>query len=174
MRNFSYTLVDDKIYYRENIRMYPVEEAATAKNRIRGMIALRDCVRQLIEYQMADYPDEAISAQQRRLNRLYDSFTEKYGLINSRGNSMAFSEDSSYSLLCSLEIIDEDGNLECKLTAVLLVVAAYSTRTSLHSLDFARLGYSDEQLIHHMFLVGGRARAVQVASWRVLPHDRYP
>lgn len=114
VRNFSYTLVDDRIYYRENSRMYPVELAITADNRIRGMITLRDCVRQLIAYQTEDYPDDVITAQQRRLNSLYDSFTASYGLINSRGNSMAFSEDSSYFLLCSLEIVDEDGNLERK------------------------------------------------------------
>ncbi|NCC68382.1 MAG: helicase, partial [Clostridia bacterium] len=114
VRNFSYTLVNDEIYYRENSRMYPVELAITADNRIRGMITLRDSVRELITYQTEDYPDDAISAQQRRLNSLYDSFTEKYGLISSRGNSMVFSEDSSYFLLCSLEIVDEDGNLDRK------------------------------------------------------------
>lgn len=114
VRNFSYTVVDDKIYYRENSRMNPVETSITAKGRIKGMIALRDCVRKVIEYQTEDYSDDAIREQQRKLNRLYDAFTAKYGLINSRGNNMAFSDDSSYCLLCSLEIIDENGELERK------------------------------------------------------------
>lgn len=114
VRNFSYTVANGKLYYRENSRMNPVETSVTATGRIKGMIALRDCVRELIEYQTEDYSDEAIQAQQRRLNRLYDVFTAKYGLLNSRGNSMAFSDDSSYSLLCSLEILDEDGGLERK------------------------------------------------------------
>lgn len=111
VKNFSYTLVDDVIFYRVNSRMIPVEVSVTAANRIRGMIALRDCMRTLIEYQTEDYSEEGIKAQQARLNILYDDFTAKYGLINSRGNEMAFSEDSSYFLLCSLEIVDEDGNL---------------------------------------------------------------
>jgi len=114
VRNFSYTLVNDELYYRENSRMYPVDVAKTADNRIRGMISLRDCVRTLIELQTEDYPDETITAQQRKLNILYDNFIDKYGLINSRGNGMAFSEDSSYFLLCSLEIVNENGNLERK------------------------------------------------------------
>ncbi len=114
VRNFSYTLQDGKIYYRENSRMNPVEMSKTADNRIRGMIILRDTVRTLIEYQTEDFPDEDIKAQQQKLNQLYDDFTSKYGLINSRGNAMAFDQDSSYFLLCSLEIVDEDGNLERK------------------------------------------------------------
>lgn len=114
VRNFSFCLVDGKIYYRENSRMNPVETSVTAAGRIKGMIALRNCVRELIEYQTEDYSDETIQEQQRKLNRLYDAFTAQYGLLNSRGNSMAFSDDSSYSLLCSLEVLDEDGNLERK------------------------------------------------------------
>ena len=114
VRNFSYTLVDGQIYYRENSRMNPVEISKTAESRIRGMIELRDCVRTLLEYQTEDYPDEEIKAQQAKLNTLYDAFTRKYGLINSRGNAIAFDQDSSYFLLCSLEILDEDRNLKRK------------------------------------------------------------
>ena len=114
VRNFSYTLVDGQIYYRENSRMNPVEVSKTAESRIRGMIELRDCVRMLLEYQTEDYPDEEIKAQQAKLNTLYDAFTRKYGLINSRGNAIAFDQDSSYFLLCSLEILDEDRNLKRK------------------------------------------------------------
>ena len=114
VRNFSYTLVDDQIYYRENSRMNPVEVSKTAESRIRGMIELRDCVRTLLEYQTEDYPNEEIKAQQAKLNALYDAFTRKYGLINSRGNAIAFDQDSSYFLLCSLEILDEDRNLKRK------------------------------------------------------------
>ena len=114
VRNFSYTLVDGQIYYRENSRMNPVEVSKTAESRIKGMIELRDCVRTLLEYQTEDYPDEEIQAQQAKLNTLYDAFTRKYGLINSRGNAIAFDQDSSYFLLCSLEILDEDRNLKRK------------------------------------------------------------
>ena len=114
VRNFSYTLVDDKIYYRENSRMTPVEISATAENRIKGMIAIRNSVRTLIELQTEDYPDSEIKAEQERLNRLYDTFSGKYGLINSRANTSAFSQDSSFSLLSALEIIGEDGELERK------------------------------------------------------------
>ena len=114
VKNFSYTLVDGQVYYRENSLMHPVEVSVTAENRIRGMIELRECVRRLIEYQTEGYPDEDIAAEQQKLNVLYDSFTAKYGLINSRGNKLAFSEDSSYCLLCSLEVLDEQGNLKRK------------------------------------------------------------
>ena len=114
VRNFSYTVVDDKIYYRENSRMTPVEVSATAENRIKGMIAIRNSVRTLIELQTEDYPDSEIKAEQERLNRLYDTFSDKYGLINSRANTSAFSQDSSFSLLSALEIIGEDGELERK------------------------------------------------------------
>jgi N12 class adenine-specific DNA methylase len=114
VRNFSFALVEGQIYYRENSQMHPVETSVTAQGRIRGMIELRDCVRELIEYQTEDYGDEEIRAQQRKLNRLYDTFTAKYGLINSRGNNMAFSDDSAYCLLCSLEVIDENGEMERK------------------------------------------------------------
>ena len=114
VRNFSYTLVDGQIYYRENSRMNPVEVSKTAESRIKGMIELRDCVRTLLEYQTEDYPDEEIKEQQAKLNTLYDAFTRKYGLINSRGNAIAFDQDSSYFLLCSLEILNEDRNLKHK------------------------------------------------------------
>ena len=114
VKNFSYTVVDGQVYYRENSLMHPVEASVTAENRIRGMIELRECVRRLIEYQTEGYPDEDIAAEQQKLNALYDSFTAKYGLINSRGNKLAFSEDSSYCLLCSLEVLDEQGSLKRK------------------------------------------------------------
>ena len=114
VKNFSYTITDGQVYYRENSLMHPVEVSVTAENRIRGMIELRECVRRLIEYQTEGYPDEEIAAEQQKLNVLYDSFTAKYGLINSRGNKLAFSEDSSYCLLCSLEVLDEQGSLKRK------------------------------------------------------------
>ena len=114
VRNFSYTVVNGQIYYRENSRMNPVEVSRTAESRIRGMIELRDCVRALLEYQTEDYPEKEIKDQQAKLNVLYDAFTRKYGLINSRGNAIAFDQDSSYFLLCSLEILDEEKNLKRK------------------------------------------------------------
>ena len=114
VRNFSYTVVDDKIYYRENSRMTPVDCSATAENRIKGMIRIRDSVRTLLEMQTEDYPDSGIKAEQEKLNRLYDEFTKKYGLINSRANVSAFSQDSSYSLLSALEVLDDNGELERK------------------------------------------------------------
>ena len=114
VRNFSYTLVNDKLYYREDSRMNPVEVSKTAESRIRGMIGLRDCVRTLLEYQTEDYPDGMIRQQQAKLNDLYDRFTHDYGLINSRGNAIAFDQDSSYFLLCSLEVLDEEGGLKRK------------------------------------------------------------
>lgn len=114
VRNFSYTLVNDKLYYREDSRMNPVEASKTAESRIRGMIGLRDCVRTLLEYQTEDYPDDMIRQQQAKLNDLYDRFTHDYGLINSRGNAIAFDQDSSYFLLCSLEVLDEEGDLKRK------------------------------------------------------------
>lgn len=114
VRNFSYTIVDNKIYYRENSQMYLQELPLTTANRIRGMIEIRDCVRNLIDLQMEDYPDENIKREQVKLNGLYDNFSKKYGLINSKGNELAFREDSSYYLLCSLEILDENKNLKRK------------------------------------------------------------
>ena len=114
IRNFSYTVVDDKIYYRENSRMTPVDCSTTAENRIKGMIRIRDSVRTLLEIQTEDYPDSDIKAEQEKLNRLYDEFTKKYGLINSRANVSAFSQDSSYSLLSALEVLDDNGELERK------------------------------------------------------------
>ncbi len=114
VRNFSYTLVNDKLYYREDSRMNPVEVSKTAESRIRGMIGLRDCVRTLLEYQTEDYSDDMIRQQQAKLNDLYDRFTHDYGLINSRGNAIVFDQDSSYFLLCSLEVLDEEGGLKRK------------------------------------------------------------
>lgn len=114
VRNFSYTLVNDKLYYREDSRMNPVEVSKTAESRIRGMIGLQDCVRTLLEYQTEDYPDGMIRQQQAKLNDLYDRFTHDYGLINSRGNAIVFDQDSSYFLLCSLEVLDEEGGLKRK------------------------------------------------------------
>lgn len=114
VRNFSYTVVDDVIYFRENSKMTPVEVSATAENRIKGMIVIRDCVRELIEWQTEDYPDSEIKQAQEKLNTLYDNFTKKYGLINSRANTSAFNADSSYALLAALEVLDENGELERK------------------------------------------------------------
>ena len=114
VRNFSFALVDGKVYFRENDRMTPATVSMTAENRIKGLIEIRDCVRRLIEYQTEDYPEEMIRTEQENLNRLYDSYTEKYGLINSRGNYLAFASDESYFLLCSLEVLDDEGNFKRK------------------------------------------------------------
>lgn len=114
VRNFSYTVVDDKIYFRENSRMAPIEVSATAENRIKGMIGIRDCVRNLIELQSEDYPDEEIKAEQAKLNAVYDTYVKKYGLINSRANKSAFGDDSSFALLSALEIIGNEGDFERK------------------------------------------------------------
>lgn len=114
VRNFSYTVVDGKIYFRENSRMTPVDVSATAENRIKGMISIRDSTRKLIELQTDDYPEEDILAEQKNLNELYDKFTAKYGLINSRANKSAFGEDASHHLISALEILGENGTLERK------------------------------------------------------------
>ena len=135
VRNFSYTIVDDKIYYRENSRMTPVDCSATAENRIKGMIRIRDSVRMLLEMQTEDYPDSEIKAEQEKLNRLYDEFTKKYGLINSRANVSAFSQDSSYSLLSALEVLDDNGELERK--ADLFTKRTIKPHTPVTSVDTA-------------------------------------
>ena len=114
VRNFSFTLVDGRVYFRENDRMHPASVSMTAENRIKGLIQIRDCVRKLIEYQTEDYPEEMIRTEQENLNRLYDAYTAKYGLINSRGNYLAFASDESYFLLCSLEVLDDEGNFKRK------------------------------------------------------------
>lgn len=135
VRNFSYTIVDDKIYYRENSRMTPVDCSATAENRIKGMIRIRDSVRMLLEMQTEDYPDSEIKAEQEKLNQLYDEFTKKYGLINSRANVSAFSQDSSYSLLSALEVLDDNGELERK--ADLFTKRTIKPHTPVTSVDSA-------------------------------------
>ena len=114
VRNFSFTLVDGRVYFRENDRMHPASVSMTAENRIKGLIQIRDCVRKLIEYQTEDYPEEMICTEQENINRLYDAYTAKYGLINSRGNYLAFASDESYFLLCSLEVLDDEGNFKRK------------------------------------------------------------
>ena len=114
VRNFSFTLVDGRVYFRENDRMQLASVSMTAENRIKGLIQIRDCVRKLIEYQTEDYPEEMIRTEQENLNRLYDVYTAKYGLINSRGNYLAFASDESYFLLCSLEVLDDEGNFKRK------------------------------------------------------------
>ncbi len=139
VRNFSFTLVDGVIYYRENSRMFPVEQSLTGQNRVKGMIAIRDCVRRLIEYQTESAPDEVVEREQRELNRLYDSFTAKYGLLNSRANTTAFSPDSSFPILCSLEVLDENGNLERK-------AAMFSKRTIKPYIAVSRVDTASEAL----------------------------
>ena len=114
VRNFSFALVDGKIYFRENNQMTPAKVSMTAENRIKGLIEIRDCVRRLIQYQTDDYPEEMIQTEQENLNRLYDAYTAKYGLINSRGNYLAFASDESYFLLCSLEVLDDEGKFKRK------------------------------------------------------------
>ena len=139
VRNFSFTLVDGAIYYRENSRMFPVEQSLTGQNRVKGMIAIRDCVRRLIEYQTESAPDEIVEREQWELNRLYDSFTAKYGLLNSRANTTAFSPDSSFPILCSLEVLDENGNLEHK-------AAMFSKRTIKPYIAVSRVDTASEAL----------------------------
>ena len=139
VRNFSFTLVDGAIYYRENSRMFPVEQSLTGQSRVKGMIAIRDCVRRLIEYQTESAPDEIVEREQRELNRLYDSFTAKYGLLNSRANTTAFSPDSSFPILCSLEVLDENGNLERK-------AAMFSKRTIKPYITVSRVDTASEAL----------------------------
>lgn len=135
VKNFSYTLVDGEVYYRENSRMVKPDTNQRAKERIAGMVELRECVDNLIHYQLEDYSEETIKEEQARLNSLYDSFTEKYGLINSRGNSLAFSDDNSYYLLCSLEDVDENGNLKAK--ADMFTKRTIKKRVIVHSVDTA-------------------------------------
>jgi N12 class adenine-specific DNA methylase len=135
VRNFSFTVDDGKIYYRENSRMKPIDVSKTAESRIKGLIAIRDCVRNLIEYQTEDYSDEVIRREQEKLNELYDDFGKKYGLINSRGNSTAFSEDSSYCLLCSLEVLDDEGNFIRK--ADMFTKRTIKQKTVIQSVDTA-------------------------------------
>lgn len=114
VKNFSYTIINNVIYYRENSRMYSQSLSETAENRIKNLINLRDITREIINLQLENATDDEIKEKQKELNSLYDKFTKKYGLINSRGNASAFSNDSSYFLLCSLEILDESGNLKRK------------------------------------------------------------
>ena len=114
VRNYSFTSVDGKLYFRIDSRMEPVELPLTTENRVRGMIALRDCTRQLIEYQTENHPDEIIRREQEKLNGLYDAYVKKYGRLYTRGNNLAFSDDSSYPLLCSLEVLDNEGNFARK------------------------------------------------------------
>lgn len=140
VRNFSYTLVDDKIYYRENSRMYPQELPLTTENRIKGLIEIRECVRTLLELQTEDYPDSEIKDEQVKLNRLYDRFTKKYGLINSRANTSAFSNDSSFYLLCSLEILDENKELKRK-------ADMFTKRTILPHKEITEVDTANEALI---------------------------
>ena len=140
VKNFSYTVVDGKVYFRENSKMYPQELAITTENRVKGMIELRDCVRKLIDLQINDYPDEDIKKEQLKLNDLYDKFNKKYGLINSRANNIAFSNDSSYFLLCSLEILNENGELERK-------ADMFSKRTIKPHIEITKVDNTNEALI---------------------------
>ncbi|MFQ6964528.1 MAG: DUF4368 domain-containing protein [Oscillospiraceae bacterium] len=140
VRNFSFTVVDGKIYYRENSRMNPVDVSTTAENRIKGMIAIRDCVRTLIEYQTEDYPDADIKAEQEKLNRLYDDFSKKYGLISARANNSAFNSDSSYCLLASLEVLDDEGNFLRK--ADMFSKRTIKQKVTVQSVDTASEAYA--------------------------------
>ena len=138
--NFSFTVVDGKIYYRENSRMNPVDVSATAESRIKGMIAIRDCVRTLIEYQTEDYPDADIKAEQEKLNHLYDDFGKKYGLISARANNSAFNSDSSYCLLASLEVLDDEGNFLRK--ADMFSKRTIKQKVTVQSVDTASEAYA--------------------------------
>lgn len=163
VRNFSFTLVDGAIYYRENSRMFPVEQSLTGQNRVKGMIAIRDCVRRLIEYQTESAPDEIVEREQRELNRLYDSFTAKYGLLNSRANTTAFSPDSSFPILCSLEVLDENGNLERK-------AAMFSKRTIKPYIAVSRVDTASEALAVSI----GEKAGVDLEFMASLMGDRNP
>lgn len=114
VKNYSYTLVDDKVYYRENSVMKPVDMKDSMLERIKGMVGIRDCTQELINVQLQEYPDTVIKEKQAELNSLYDAFSKKYGLINSQTNKRAFNQDSSYCLLCSLEKLDDEGNFKGK------------------------------------------------------------
>ena len=140
VRNFSFTVVDGKIYYRENSRMNPVDVSATAESRIKGMIAIRDCARSLIEYQTEDYPDADIKAEQEKLNRLYDDFSKKYGLISARANNSAFNSDGSYCLLASLEVLDDEGNFLRK--ADMFSKRTIKQKVTVQSVDTASEAYA--------------------------------
>lgn len=163
VRNFSFTLVDGAIYYRENSRMFPVEQSLTGQSRVKGMIAIRDCVRRLIEYQTESAPDGMVEREQRELNRLYDSFTAKYGLINSRANTTAFSPDSSFPILCSLEVLDENGNLERK-------AAMFSQRTIKPYIAVSRVDTASEALAVSI----GEKACVDLGFMASLMGDRNP
>ena len=114
VKNYSYTIVDERVYYRENSIMQPVDVSETMEQRMKGMVQIRDCTQELIDYQLDEYPEDMIKSKQAELNELYDAFSKKYGLINSQTNKRAFNQDSSYCLLCSLEKLDDEGNFKGK------------------------------------------------------------
>ena len=192
VRNFSYAVVEGKLYYRENSRMNPVDVSATAQSRIKGLIAIRDSVRQLIEYQTEDYPDSFIQSEQAKLNTLYDAFSRKYGLINSRANTSAFNADSSYCLLASLEILDDEGNFVRKADmfskrtirqkVVVTSVDTASEALALSLAEKARIdmpymmeltGKTEEQLYHDLTGVIFLDPAQSFGSPKYLPADEY-
>ena len=140
VRNYSYTVIGDKVYYRENSLMNKVDVGDTTFKRIKGMIRIRDTVRDLIAYQSEDYPEEMIAKKQRELNDYYDVFTQAYGLLNSRGNTIAFREDSSFYLLCSLENLNEDGTLKSK-------AAMFTQRTIRKKKEFNNVATANEALM---------------------------
>ncbi len=169
VRNFSYSIVDGRVYYRENSRMVPVDLSATAESRVKGLIAIRDCVRTLIEYQTEDYPDTDIQAEQQKLNTLYDAFGEKYGRINSRANSSAFHADSAYFLLASLEVLDDEGNFVRK--ADMFSKRTIKQRTVITSVDTASealaLSLAEKACVDLEYmasLMGGSGKIPQIVS----------
>ena len=190
VRNFSYTLVDGRIYFRENDVMTPAKVSMTAENRIKGLVEIRDSVRRLIDYQTNDYPDEVIRKEQEQLNRLYDTFTGKYGLINNRGNYLAFASDESYFLLCSLEVLDDDGKFKRKAdmftkrtikphrTATSVETASEALALSIGEKACVDLGYMEqltgktqEELIEDM--QGGIFRVPNAEPARYVTADEY-
>jgi len=192
VRNFSYAVVEGKVYYRENSRMNPVDVSATAESRIKGLIAIRDSVRQLIEYQTEDFPESFIAAEQTKLNNLYDEFSKKYGLINSRANTSAFSADSSYCLLASLEILDDEGNFVRKADMFTkrtirqkVVVTSVDTASEALALSLAEkaridmpymeqlTGKTEEQLYSDLRGVIFLDPAASFGSPKYLPADEY-
>ena len=137
VKNYSYAVMDGEVYYRENSVMVKPSLNATAKERVKGLAELRDCVHRLIDLQMWESDDSSIRAEQQRLNRLYDRFTEKYGLINSRGNALAFADDSSYYLLCSLEVLDDEDKTKLKSKADMFTKRTIKQQRSVDSVDTA-------------------------------------
>ena len=167
VRNFSFTIVDDRIFYRENSIMRPMELSATGESRVKGLVAIRDSVRRLIELQTEDYPEAEIKEEQDKLNRLYDTFTRKYGIINSRANTSVFNIDNSYCLLCSLEVLDDEGNFVRKADmfskrTIRQKVSVTSVDTASEALALSLAEKAEIDLEYMADLMGGQEKIEQI------------